>query len=249
MGAVETSLAGADALRLTMEVWHPDCWVLETTRRADVGLLSYGCFTRTGGRATTLFTLYADATPPLDDGVEAIRAAPAVYDVAEMTRDHRGHGQLRSRPRPGNATRELLVDHDGTTQISEAFTDRGFVPAEPVDARADTEYWTVLTRHGRDEIEGLLDEVRETRDATIAVTSITRATRTGTDALLPLDRLSSRQREVFRYAREHGYYEQPRETDVGTIATALGVSSSTAHEHLRKAEAKLLGRREDRGDG
>jgi predicted DNA binding protein len=226
-----------------MEVWHPDCWVLETTRRAGVGLLSYGCFVRTGGRATTRFTLYADTTPALDDGVDVIRTVPAVYDVAGMTRDHRGRGR---RTRPGNATRELLVDHDGTTQISEEFTERGFVTAEPVDARADTEYWTVLTRHERDDVDALLDEIREARDATITVTSIARAARTGADALLPLDRLSSRQRDVFRYARSRGYYDHPRGTDVNAVADALNLSSSTVHEHLRKAEAKLLGTRSDR---
>jgi hypothetical protein len=244
MEAVDPSAEGTDALRLTMEVWHPDCWVLETTREADVGLLSYGCFTRDGGRATTRFTLYADTTRALDEGEASIRAAPAVYDLAEMTRGH-GYERARGRARVGNATREFLVDHDGTTQISEAFTDRGFVPAEPVDARADTEYWTVLTRHDRDEVETLLDEIREARDATVTVTSIARAAPTGGETLLPLDRLSSRQREVFRYAREHGYYEQPRETDVSAVADALGVSSSTVHEHLRKAEAKLLGTRVD----
>jgi hypothetical protein len=240
MGVGDTSRADTDALRLTLEVWHPNCWVLETTRRADVGLLSYSCFTRAGGRATTLFTLYADATPALDAGEACVRAAPAVYDLAEMTRGHRGYGRTRGRARVGNATREFLVDHDGTTQISEAFTDRGFVPAEPVDARDDTEYWTLLTRHDRDEVEALLDEVREARDATVSVTSITRAVRTDEESLLPLARLSSRQREVFRFARDHGYYAHPRETDVGAIADALGVSSSTVHEHLRKAEAKLL---------
>lgn len=161
MGAVDTSLAEDDALRLTLEVFHPDCWVLETTRQVDVGLLSYGCFPRADGRATTLFTLYADTTAALDDGVATIRAAPAVYDVAGMIRDHcgRDHGRARA----GNATRELLVDHDGTTRRSEEFTDRGFVAADPVDARSDTEHWTVLTRHDRAAVETLLDEVREAR--------------------------------------------------------------------------------------
>ncbi|AUV82170.1 bacterio-opsin activator [Salinigranum rubrum] len=245
MRACDAPPSTADALRLTLEVWHPDCWVLQTTRQAAVGLLSYGVFTRTDGCATTLFTLYGDTTSALDDGVSAIRSASAVFDVASMTRDHRGRGQTHGRLQAGNATRELLVDHDGTTQISEAFTDRGFVPAEAVDARDDTEHWTLLTQHDRETVERLLDEVRAGWDATIAVTSITRGIRASERPPLPLDRLSSRQREVFRYARANGYYEHPRETDVSAIATALGLSSSTVHEHLRKAEAALLGTRFD----
>lgn len=241
MDAVEVVNTDEGASRLTLEVWHPGCWVLATTRAVDVGLLSYGCFPRGGGRATTLFTLYADTTADVEEGVDAIRAAPAVYDVAEMTRDHRG-----SVGRPGNATRELLVDHDGTTQISEAVTDRGFVPAEPVDVRANTEYWTVLTHHDRGRVERLLDEVRRAEDAEITVTGVRRASRGGNGSPLPLDRLSSRQREVFRLARTRGYYDHPRNTNAGDLATELGVSTSTVHEHLRKAEAALLGRGSDR---
>jgi hypothetical protein len=229
----------SEALRLTLDVWHPDCWVLRTTRRADVGVLSYGCFLRSDGRATTLITLYGDTTTALDAGLDAIRSASAVFDVVEMSRDHRGPDAERRRA--GNATRELLVDHDGTTQISEGFTDRGFVPAGPVDARDDVEYWTLLTSHDRDAVESHLDRIRAAWDAQITVTSVTRGARATEESPLPLDSLSSRQREVFRYARANGYYEHPRETDVGSVAAALGLSSSTVHEHLRKAEAKLLG--------
>ena len=239
MDAAETTSpeTGAGAIRLTMEVWHPGCWVLATTRAADVGVLSYGCFPREDGRATTLVTLYADTTEAVEDGIEAIRAAPTVFDVAEMTRDHR-----RSSRRVGNATRELLVDHDGTTQISPAFTDRGFVPADAIDARGDREYWSVLTRRGRADAERLLEEIRREEDATIRVTGVTRATREDEEGLLPLDRLSSRQREVFRLARARGYYDHPRRADVKRLSEELGVSTSTVHEHLRKAEARLLGR-------
>ena len=236
MDAVELARTEVGALRLTLEVWHPDCWVLATTRAADIGLLSYGCFTRDNGHATTLFTVYGDTTAVIEEGIKAIRAAPTVYDIAEMTRGHRN-----SFDRAGNATRELLVDHDGTTQISEEFTDRGFVPAEPVDARANVEYWTVLTHHDRDRIEALLNEIRHAADAEITVTSVTRTSRDGAGSPLPLDQLSSRQREVFRLAQVRGYYDHPRQADAGDLAAELRVSTSTVHEHLRKAEATLLG--------
>lgn len=233
---MSTFAAETGALRLTLDVWHPDCWVLETTAAVDVGLLSYGCFTREDGRATTLFTLYADTTEQLDEAMAFVRSAAAVEDVAEMTRDHRSPPVAR----PGNATRELLVDHDGTTQISEAFTDRGFVPSEPVDARSDVEHWTLVTGLDRDRTDVVLDEIRRAEDADIAVTSISPAARTTDAGLLPLDRLSSRQREVFRLARHRGYYAHPRRTDAAELATELGITTSTLHEHLRKTEARLL---------
>lgn len=52
--------------------------------------------------------------------------------------------------------------------------------------------------------------------------------------------LSDRQREAVRAALELGYYDQPRGTTHGDVSEVLGCAPSTASEHLRKAEAKLV---------
>ena len=52
--------------------------------------------------------------------------------------------------------------------------------------------------------------------------------------------LTDRQREVLEVARERGYYEVPRQTGVREIADEVGCSKSTAADHLRKAEARLV---------
>ncbi|WP_254545921.1 helix-turn-helix domain-containing protein [Halomarina pelagica] len=234
------SRAEGNALRLTMEVWHPDCWVIRTSERVDVGVLGYGIHAAEDGRTSTFFTVYADERATVDEALDAIRASPHVYGVAEMTHGYR----LESVATPGNATRDLLVAHDGTTQISPSFTSRGFVYAEPVDVRGGIERWTVLTDRDRETVRRLLEEIREERDAEITVTGVTRADRTGGTGGtggLPLDRLSRRQREVFRLARDRGYYAWPRRASAGELAAELGITTSTLHEHLRKIEAKLLG--------
>ena len=57
---------------------------------------------------------------------------------------------------------------------------------------------------------------------------------------LPLSRLSPRQREVFQLARQSGYYAHPKAATASDLADELGVTTSTVHEHLHKAEQKLL---------
>lgn len=52
--------------------------------------------------------------------------------------------------------------------------------------------------------------------------------------------LTSRQREAVTAAVENGYYESPRQGTVGDVAERLGVTRSTAAEHLRKAEAAIM---------
>lgn len=52
--------------------------------------------------------------------------------------------------------------------------------------------------------------------------------------------LSDRQREAARTGLELGYYEVPRTASHEDVAAAMGCAPSTAAEHLRKAESKLL---------
>ncbi|GAA0515216.1 hypothetical protein GCM10008992_13870 [Halorubrum aquaticum] len=58
--------------------------------------------------------------------------------------------------------------------------------------------------------------------------------------------LTDRQQEVLEVARERGYYEIPRQASVREIADEIGCSKSTAADHLRKAEARLVALYDDR---
>ncbi|WIV67917.1 bacterio-opsin activator domain-containing protein [Natrialbaceae archaeon AArc-T1-2] len=54
------------------------------------------------------------------------------------------------------------------------------------------------------------------------------------------DRLTDRQEAALRAAYFGGYYDWPRESTAEEIADAMGVSSPTLHNHLRKAQHELL---------
>ncbi|AEH37145.1 bacterio-opsin activator domain-containing protein [Halopiger xanaduensis] len=54
------------------------------------------------------------------------------------------------------------------------------------------------------------------------------------------DRLTDRQEATLRAAYFGGYYDWPRESTAEEIADAMGVSSPTLHNHLRKAQHELL---------
>jgi hypothetical protein len=224
------------AIKLSLTLWHPGCWVLDVAGMSDVGLLGYGVFMRDDGRATTRYTVYGDDRESVEEGIHLIREHEAVYSVVEMTSGYR----RMNASVPGNATRELLVEHDGTTQISEAFTSRGFTHAAPCDTHGDSESWTLFTNADRETVRERLAEIEAERDAEIRIESISPAGETTEDDPLPTDSLSHRQREVFRLARTMGYYRRPREASAGDVAAALDVTTSTFHEHLHKAEEKLL---------
>jgi hypothetical protein len=75
--------------------------------------------------------------------------------------------------------------------------------------------------------EGITAEVREVGEYD---------TRPGT----PAAKITGRQREALAAARRVGYYEVPREGGVADVAADLGCAPSTASNHLRKAEVRLV---------
>ncbi len=226
-----------EALHVSIDLWYPDCWEIEITERLDVGILGYGIY-MTGSEVATLFTIHADDHESVTEGIEAIRASENVHSASEMASGFR----QTSIPKPGNATRELLVVHDGRKQISQPLTSRGFVCTGPIDIRGGREYWSLATNHDRKTVRVKLDEVREQMNAEINVRSMKQQTGGTATTTLPVDQFTKRQSEVFQLAREQGYYEYPKETTAGELADELGITTSTLHEHLHKVEAILLGR-------
>lgn len=62
--------------------------------------------------------------------------------------------------------------------------------------------------------------------------------RPGEGGILPM--LTDRQREVLDAAVDAGYYAVPREATHGDVAARLGCAPSTASEHLRRIESRLM---------
>jgi predicted DNA binding protein len=219
--------------RLTLDVWHPDCWTLEVTAGSGAGLLGHGVY-EVDGRAVAWLTAFADTRSAVEDLVTAARESPLTDFVREF--DDRGTRMARQ-PDPGNATCGILAEYDAADSINGPIVSRGFIPDAPVRVVDGRELWTVLTTEPRERVDARLDEIRRECGAEIRLEGIS------TPAAEPADprvELTVRQREVFELARERGYYAWPRGTTAADLAADLGVSKSTVLEHLRKAEARLL---------
>ena len=224
------------ALRVDLAVRHPECWIIELSSETEVGILGRGVYHTGDRRANSHVTLVGDKASTLNEAVEVARASGHTFSVAELS-----HRRDRSVPvEPGNARRELLVEHDPTKQVSDAFTARGFVYGAPVDIRDGVEHWTLLTHNDRHAIETALDEIRDREAAEIELVGVSELKAGPESGELPLSRLSPRQREVFQLARQSGYYAHPKTATASDLADELGVTTSTVHEHLHKAEQKLL---------
>lgn len=228
--------------RFVLDISHPDCWTLNVTRRVDAGLLGHGVYD-IDGQSVGRFTAFADRRSLLDDLVSAIRASSLTDSVRTLPgRQHsrEWQGTTADIVAPGNVTRGLLVRYNSTNSVSGPLQSRGFIPDAPVRISEGREEWTVLAEGTRESVAKRLDAVRADANADIDVVRIT-VPESGPTSLLPEDMLSERQREAFELARDRGYYEWPRNVSGTELAAEWNVSKATFLEHLRKAEAKLLG--------
>jgi hypothetical protein len=75
----------------------------------------------------------------------------------------------------------------------------------------------------------------------LAKREIERSVRTPTEFQQALEeRLTDRQRSVLQAAYHAGYFDWPRGSTAEELADSIGVSSPTLHNHLRRAQRKLL---------
>ncbi len=220
-------------LRVTLDIWHPDCWTLSVTENSDAELLGHGVYT-IDEMATGRFTVYGETTTAVEELIAAVRASPLTDSVWETDDLHTTDSTVS-----GSANRGIVVRYDIKNSINDALVSRGFIPDEPVRMRAGREYWTVLVDASREMVTERINAIREEMDADIHVMDITTAY--SASGVLPTDTLSARQREAFELARERGYYTWPRDVSATDLAVELDISKATLLEHLRKAEAKLLG--------
>ena len=224
------------ASQLTLRVRHPDCWTLEATAGTDGGLVAHGVY-HAEDLTSARCTAYADSGDDVEELIAAIGDSPLTDRVKRV----REHFEPRARgSAAGNATTELLVEYRSHNSIHEAFVGQGFVPEGAIRVQDGEEHWTVIITRARPEIRRRLDAIRTGMDAGIAVEGM-RSPETGASDTAPTIGLSERQREVFRLAQREGYYRWPRGVSADDLATELDLSKTTVLEHLRKAEAKLLG--------
>ncbi|WP_253739163.1 helix-turn-helix domain-containing protein [Halohasta salina] len=227
--------------RLTLDLWHPNCWAIDATREASGGVLAHAIYNTPtmdmqSASVNGLFTAFGDTVDEVETLLEEIDASPHSGDLLEL-QERFGTGHAA----PGNVVREFFLEYKPGDMVCPVLLEHGFVHSAPVRIEDGREVWEVCFAGERPSIEPSLDGVREDAGADIEVKRIMAAG----DVRQPerqrrLDLLTPAQRDVFDLAREEGYYEWPRGTSTRELAELADVSKTTLLEHLRKAEAKLL---------
>jgi len=233
----QTDNAGA---RLTLDLWHPNCWAIEATDRTEGGILAHTVHQSTQSSTESVngvFTAYGATRSAVEDCLDAVRASPHAGEIQEL-QARVGH----ERDAPGTVVRQFLLEYDPNELVCPTLLEHGFVHSAPVRIEDGRERWLVSFTRPRPEIQSALDAVETDADADVSVESIVTpdsdSDRPVTD--LRTDSLTPAQRRAFEAAREAGYYQWPRGISVRELASQMDISKTTLLEHLRTAESKLL---------
>ena len=228
--------------RLTLDLWHPNCWAIDATGRTDGGVLAHAIYNtpKTNENAPNsvngLFTAFGDTNDDVEALLDAIRESDRAGDLHEL-QERFG----RARDAPGNVVREFFLEYDPGDMVCPTLLEHGFVHSAPVRIEDGREQWQVCFVGERTEIRDSLDAVEADAGAEVSVESMSSSGYAGESVRSQrLDTLTTTQREVYEHARKAGYYEWPREASTRDLAAELDISKTTLLEHLRKAESKLL---------
>ncbi|QLG29032.1 helix-turn-helix domain-containing protein [Halorarum halophilum] len=225
--------------RLTLDLWHPNCWAIQATEGRPGGILAHAVYdTPVMGTATVngLFTAYGDTEAEVEALLGEVDSSALTETLNEL---HTSFDTRRQRVVPGTVSREFFLEYDPNDMICPLLLEHGFVHSAPCRIEDGREYWDVRYAGERGEIDSQIDAVREKTGAEIEIASIGSVGRESPRARR-LDTLTSSQREVFELARDRGYYEWPREVSTRELADELDISKTTLLEHLRTAETKIL---------
>jgi predicted DNA binding protein len=124
------------------------------------------------------------------------------------------------------------------TDLLEIADENGLIVDTPFEFTDDGVEMTVVGKNERVQ-ESLPEFMRLTEDAETVLNQVGRYVPEESE----FERaLTDRQREVVEAAVEVGYYDNPRRATHEDVAERLDCTASTAGEHLRKAEAKIMPR-------
>ena len=226
--------------RLTLDLWHPNCWAIEATSERPGGILAHAIYDApTAGieRTNGLFTAYGDSIEEVETLLDTIADSSLTGDVLELQERFDTRGRHAT---PGSVAREFFLEYDPGDMINPFLLEQGFVHSAPARIEGGRESWQVWYAGERSEIRERIQTVMDRSGADIKVEAISSTEGAEPERERRLDTLTESQRQAFELARDEGYYCWPREVSTRELAAMLDISKTTLLEHLRKAESKLL---------
>ena len=185
-------------------------------------------------RECILRDLTADVDRPVPIEIEEVRNGSVTFvlragvhaDAFQTTLESADHVEYVDRLDDVN----LLVTKPSCGAYSAIYQNHGTLRRSNTVSGRHREYNVLVFR--REDLKAIIDDLEQFGTVTLGrLEEFTERTESP---------LTDRQRDVITEALARGYYEWPRQINNEALADELDISRATLHEHLRKAEQKLV---------
>lgn len=221
-------------LELTMDVEQYDCPFIDTTDDHEVSFsaLQWSFDERRRQLETRIVMEGADAGA-LDLGLDSLRSHPNFHSLELLTR------------KPDRAVIRTII---GETDAMAAIRSNDGYITGPFHIEDGSEIWQVGFDDEARSTDALADldedneftiEQRKSVDVDDLV-NVLRNLESAASILSSIDDLSDVERETLSAAMRLGYFEEPREATLNTLAGEFDVSDTAVSKNMRRAERKLL---------
>lgn len=205
---------------------HDGCWLQETTERHPSVMLVASAIYLSGGEVHMNVTVHAPDEATVQAAVAGWKGDARIKKVTRIGEGPRGARFHVAYSQPGTIYGHLL-QHTPVALGAIRFA-QGVEHYQIIGESPDLQdLLRVLADKGQVEVQS----IREVQDVDGEA-----APTTG-----PTAGLTDKQVEALVLAHLEGYYQWPRSSSASDLAARLGLSSSAFLDHLRHAEAKLIG--------
>jgi len=221
---------------LTMDMEQYDCPFIATTDDHDVSFAAvHWEFDEAARELETRLVVEGDSRPTLDRGLEALQAHPGM-NQCDLFRRREDTAFIRTvieetdamgviRANDGYITGPFRIA-EGSETWEVGFDDERVAG----DALAELERNNEFTVESRDVLA--LDDCFDLLENADAASELLEGCRS----------LSATERETLAVAAEAGYFEQPRNATLQTLADEFEISDTAVSNNLRRGERKVLSR-------
>lgn len=185
-------------------------------------------------RDCVLRKLTTEIDRPVPIEIEEVRSGSVTFvlragihaDMFQATLEDADHVEHVDRLDGAN----LLVTKPSCGAYSAIYQNHGTLRRSNTVSGRHREYNVLVFR--REDLKAIIDDLEQF--GTVTLGKLEEFTETSESPL------TDRQQDVVTEALDRGYYDWPRQINNETLADELDISRATLHEHLRKAEQRLV---------
>ena len=150
---------------------------------------------------------------------------------SKFVHDSRSDLAIEEVAKKGTKYRELILTRGYDKSILEIFKEYNVMTLNTKINRGKEEYTIIMRNEDKENLIDELSQVAKLLEFNLEPKN---------DVYKPSESLSTRQLNIMKYALDNGYFDTPRNIDLGRLSTIFGMTKTSTSYNLKKAVKETL---------